>query len=47
VAAELLRKLLQDESSAKTKRNVVEVRTFPEMLKATVRKYQNRAVETT
>lgn len=44
VAAELLRKLLQDEIKINSVRNVVQSRKFSEMLKATMLKYQNRAI---
>lgn len=46
VAAELLRKLLQDEIKAQSKRNVVQSRAFSEMLKATMNRYHNRAIAT-
>ncbi len=46
VAAELLRKLLQDEIKTQSKRNVVLGRKFSEMLKRAVLKYQNRAIAT-
>jgi type I restriction enzyme R subunit len=46
LAAELLRKLLADEIRTRGKRNLVQSRSFAEMLEAAVRKYHNRAVET-
>mgnify|MGYP002336043444 CR=1 FL=1 len=46
LAVELLRKLLTDEIKHRSRRNVVEARSFAEMLEATVRRYQNRAIET-
>ena len=46
LAVELLRKLLSDEIRHRSKRNLVEARSFSEMLEATVRRYQNRAIET-
>lgn len=46
LAVELLRKLLDDEIRHRSRRNLVEARTFSEMLEATVRRYQNRAIET-
>lgn len=46
LAVELLRKLLDDEIRHRSRRNVVEARSFSEMLEATVRRYQNRAIET-
>ncbi len=45
LAVELLRKLLTGEVSARRRRNVVQARSFAEMLEQTIRKYQNRAVE--
>jgi len=46
LAVELLRKLLNDEVKARTKRNLVQGRAFSEMLEATIRRYRNRAIET-
>ena len=46
LAVELLRKLLAGEIKNRSKRNVVQSRSFLEMLEQTVRKYQNRAIET-
>jgi type I restriction enzyme R subunit len=46
LAVELLRKLLNDEIRHRSRRNLVEARSFAEMLEATVRRYQNRAIET-
>jgi len=46
LAVELLRKLLNDEIRHRSKRNLVEARSFSEMLEATVRRYQSRAIET-
>jgi len=46
LAVELLRKLLNDEVKARTKRNVVQGRAFSELLEATIRRYRNRAIET-
>lgn len=46
VAAELLRKLLQDEIKTRSKTNVVQSRAFSEMLQATMHKYHNRAIAT-
>jgi type I restriction enzyme, R subunit len=45
LAVELLRKLLNDEIKARARKNVVEARSFAEMLEEAVRKYQNRAIE--
>lgn len=46
LAVELLRKLLEGELKARSKRNVVQARSFAEMLEQALRRYQNRAVET-
>ncbi len=46
VAVELLQKLLKGEIRQRQKRNVVQARSFAELLETAVRKYQNRAVET-
>ncbi|MBF0503347.1 MAG: type I restriction endonuclease subunit R, partial [Candidatus Riflebacteria bacterium] len=46
LAVELLRKLLSGEIKARSKRNVVQARSFAELLEQTVRRYQNRAIET-
>jgi len=46
LAVELLRKLLKGEIKARGKRNVVQARSFAELLEQAVRKYQNRAIET-
>jgi len=46
LAVELLQKLLKGEIKAKGKRNVVQARSFAEMLEQSLRKYQNRAIET-
>ena len=46
LAVELLKKLLNDEIKLRGKRNVVESRSFKEMLEAAIRKYENRAIET-
>jgi len=46
VAVELLRKLIDDEVRAKLKNNVVQSRKFSEMLEQSIRKYENRSVET-
>ena len=45
LAVELLRKLLTGELSTRRRKNVVQARSFAEMLEQTIRKYQNRAVE--
>ncbi len=46
LALEVLRKLLNDEIKTRTSRNVVESRRFSEMLERTIRKYQNRSIDT-
>ncbi len=46
LAAELLRRLLEDEIKTRGSRNVVMGRLFSEMLKATMAKYHNRAIAT-
>ena len=45
LAVELLRKLLAGELAARRRKNVVEARSFAEMLDETIRRYRNRAVE--
>ena len=45
LAVELLQKLLKGEVSARKRRNVVQARSFAEMLEKSLRRYQNRAVE--
>jgi type I restriction enzyme S subunit len=42
---ELLRKLLEGEVKARRRKNVVQARSFAEMLERTIRGYRNRAVE--
>ena len=46
LAVELLQKLLAGEIRTRSKRNVVQGRSFAELLEHSVRKYQNRAIET-
>jgi len=46
LAVELLRKLLAGEIRTRSRRNVVQARSFAELLDQAVRKYQNRAIET-
>jgi len=46
LAVELLRKLLTGEIRTRSKRNIVQARSFAELLEQAVRKYQNRAIET-
>jgi type I restriction enzyme R subunit len=45
LAVELLRKLLQGELHTRRLQNVVQARSFAEMLEQTIRRYQNRAIE--
>jgi type I restriction enzyme R subunit len=46
LAVELLRKLLQGELNIRQRKNVVQARSFAEMLEQAIRRYQNRAIET-
>ncbi len=46
LAVEALQKLLKEEIRKSRKRNVVQARSFAELLEKTLRKYHNRAVET-
>jgi len=46
LAVELLQKLLKGEIRARSRRNVVQARSFAELLEQAIRKYQNRAIET-
>ena len=45
LAFELLKKLINDEIKTRMQKNVVQARSFAEMLEQSVRKYQNRAIE--
>jgi len=45
LAVELLQKLLKGEIAARRRKNIVQARSFAEMLEATIRRYQNRAIE--
>lgn len=45
LAVELLQKLLRGELSMRRRKNVVQARSFAEMLEQTIRRYQNRAIE--
>jgi type I restriction enzyme R subunit len=45
LAVELLQKLLKGEISTCRRKNVVQARSFAEMLEQTIRRYQNRAIE--
>ncbi len=46
LAVELLRKLLEGEIKARARKNVVQSRSFAELLENAIRKYENRAIET-
>jgi type I restriction enzyme R subunit len=46
LAVEVLRKLLSGEIKNRGRKNVVLARSFAEMLEETIRRYQNRAIET-
>jgi len=46
LAVELLRKLIAGEIKSRMRRNVVQARSFSELLEQALRRYQNRAVET-
>ncbi|MBN1461978.1 MAG: DUF3387 domain-containing protein, partial [Armatimonadetes bacterium] len=45
LAVELLQKLLKGELAVRRRKNVVQARSFAEMLEQTIRRYQNRAIE--
>ncbi|TEB10803.1 hypothetical protein Pmgp_02118 [Pelotomaculum propionicicum] len=47
LAVELLKRLLEGRVKSVAGRNLVQSRKFSEMLEAAIRKYQNRAIETT
>ena len=46
LAVELLRKLLTGEIKSRSRRNVVQARSFADLLEQSLRRYQNRAIET-
>jgi type I restriction enzyme R subunit len=46
LAFEVLKKLLNDEIKTRSKKNLVQSRLFSQMLEETIRKYQNRSIET-
>jgi len=46
LALEVLKKLLNDEIKYRSRKNLVQSRSFAEMLEATVRRYQNRSIDT-
>ena len=45
VAIELLQKLIRGELSTRRRKNVVQARSFAEMLEQTLRRYENRSIE--
>lgn len=45
LAVEILQKLLKGELTTRRRKNVVQARSFAEMLERTIRRYENRAVE--
>jgi len=45
LAVELLQKLLKGELNARRRKNIVQARSFAELLEQTIRRYQNRAIE--
>ena len=46
LAVEMLRKLLEGEIKTRGRKNLVQAKSFAEMLEIAIRKYQNRAIET-
>jgi len=46
LAVEMLRKLLEGEIKARGRKNLVQARSFAELLENAIKKYQNRAIET-
>ena len=46
LAVELLRKLLEGEIKERGRKNLVQARSFAELLERAIKKYQNRAIET-
>ena len=46
LAVEKLRKLLEGEIKSRGRKNVVQARSFTELLEKAIKKYQNRAIET-
>jgi len=45
LAVELLQKLLKGELRSRSRKNLVQARSFADMLEQTIRRYQNRAIE--
>ena len=46
LAVEMLRKLLDGEIKMRKRKNIMQARSFSEMLEHAIRRYQNRAIET-
>jgi type I restriction enzyme R subunit len=46
LAVELLRKLLNNEIKLRSKKFLIQSKSFAELLENSIRKYQNRAIET-
>lgn len=46
LALELLKKLLNDEINIRLRMNLVEGMSFSEMLEKTIKRYQNKSIET-
>jgi len=46
LAFEVLKKPLNDETKVRSRKNLVKSRLFSQMLEETIRKYQNRSIET-
>ncbi|HOF04507.1 MAG TPA: type I restriction endonuclease subunit R [Syntrophales bacterium] len=46
LAVEMLRKLLEGEIKTRGRKNIVQARSFAELLENAIKKYQNRAIET-
>jgi type I restriction enzyme R subunit len=46
LAVEMLRKLLDGEIKTQGRKNIIQARSFAELLENAIRKYQNRAIET-
>ncbi len=46
IALEVLKKLINDDIKTRSRKNLIQARSFLEMLENTIRKYQNRSIET-
>ncbi len=46
LAVEMLKKLLSGEITSRSRKNVIQARSFSELLEKSLKKYQNRAIET-